>query len=59
MIPHVKFGFILLLILTMSMIAFAIARFKLTKKLGLTFVLFYVAFVAYAYIQDIHCNNNC
>lgn len=59
MIPHVKFGFLLLLILMLSIVSFAIARFKLTKKLGVAFVILYVAFVAYAYVQDIYCNNDC
>ncbi|XP_065055940.1 sodium/potassium/calcium exchanger 1-like [Rhopilema esculentum] len=59
MIPHVKFGFLLLLILLLSIISFAIARFKMNKKLGIVFVILYICFVAYAYIQDIYCNNNC
>eukprot|EP00111_Clytia_hemisphaerica_P018958 TCONS_00056067-protein len=59
MIPHVKFGFILLLVLAMSLIVFGAAKFKLNKYLGLTFVIFYIIFVAYAYIQDLVCNGNC
>ena len=59
MIPHVKFGFLLLLILLLSIISFAIARFKMNKKLGIVFVILYICFVAYAYIQDIYCNNDC
>ena len=58
-IPHVKFGFILLVILALSLIVFGAARFRLNKYLGATFVVFYIMFVAYAYIQDLFCNSSC
>ena len=58
-IPHVKFGFLLLVILFASLVVFAICKFRLTKHVGVPFVLFYFVFVGYAYIQDIHCNGDC
>lgn len=58
-IPHVKFGFILLIILVASLIVFGISKFRLTKFLGIAFVLIYFMFVAYAYVQDLHCDNSC
>jgi len=58
-IPHVKFGFILLIVLALSLIVFGLAKFKLNKHLGMTFVLFYIAFVTYAYVQDLVCDDDC
>jgi len=55
-LPHVKFGIILLLILTVCITIFAVSKFKLTRKLGLSFLIIYVLFVAYAYVQDIYCD---
>jgi len=59
MIPHVKFGFILLVVLFASLIVFSLAKFRLNKYLGATFVFFYIVFVGYAYIQDLYCDNDC
>jgi len=59
LIPHAKFGFILLVVLALSLLVFGAARFKLNKYLGATFVVFYIMFVAYAYIQDLYCNGSC
>lgn len=58
-IPHVKFGFILLIILSLSLIVFVVNRFRLTKPLGISFVFLYFAFVGYAYVQDVACDNDC
>ena len=58
-IPHVKFGFILLAILFMSLFVFGLCKFKLNKYLGVIFVLFYIGFVGYAYVQDLHCDGDC
>jgi len=57
LLPHVKFGIILLLILTLSIAIFVVCKFKLSRKLGLSFIVVYVLFVAYAYVQDIYCNS--
>jgi len=57
LLPHVKFGIILLLVLILSIAIFAVCKFKLSRKLGLSFIVVYVVFVAYAYIQDIYCNS--
>lgn len=58
-VPHVKFGFILLIILFISLGIFAGVRFKLNKQMGTSFFLMYVAFVIYAYIQDMLCDYDC
>lgn len=59
MVPHVKFGLILLLILIISLGIFAGVRFKLNKQIGTSFLLMYIAFVIYAYVQDMACDYNC
>ena len=59
MVPHAKFGFLLLLILIIALLVFAVVRFTLKKIVGISFVCMYVAFVAYAYIQDIYCKHSC
>lgn len=59
MVPHVKFGFILLLILVIALGIFASVRFKLNRKIGFSFVTMYIAFVVYAYVQDMLCDNDC
>ncbi|XP_058950478.2 sodium/potassium/calcium exchanger 3 isoform X3 [Pocillopora verrucosa] len=58
-VPHVKFGFILLLILIVALGIFASVRFKLNRKIGISFFTMYVAFVIYAYVQDMLCDYDC
>ena len=55
-LPHPKFGFILLLILFIIVIGFVATKFKLRKILGVVFTLLYLLFVAYAMIQEFVCN---
>ncbi|KAI0223167.1 Sodium/potassium/calcium exchanger 3 [Lamellibrachia satsuma] len=55
MIPHVKFGFILLLILILALAMFTISGFHLNRSIGVTFVFMYAAFIAYALTQEIYC----
>lgn len=55
--PHIKFGIILLVLLSMSIFIFIACKFILSRKLGLSFIILYVVFVTYAYVQDIHCNS--
>lgn len=61
--PHVKFGFLLLLILLITIITLAVFRFRLNKWTGLCFVVVYVLFLIYAFIQELvpACNKgkNC
>lgn len=59
MVPHVKFGFILLLILIIALGIFASVRFKLNRKIGISFLTMYIAFVIYAYVQDMLCDYDC
>ncbi|XP_070537961.1 sodium/potassium/calcium exchanger 3-like isoform X2 [Ptychodera flava] len=56
MTPHVKFGFILLLILVMTMVVFGCARFRLNKWIGVCFVTIYILFIIYALIQEFICD---
>ena len=58
-VPHVKFGFILFLILIVALGIFASVRFKLNRKIGISFFTMYVAFVIYAYVQDMLCDYDC
>jgi len=55
-IPHVKFGLILLLILLLCLILFAIVRFRLRKTVGLVFLLMYLLFLTYAFLQEKLCH---
>ncbi|XP_077987801.1 sodium/potassium/calcium exchanger 4-like isoform X2 [Glandiceps talaboti] len=54
--PHAKFGFILLLILVLTLIVFGAARFRLTMGIGISFALMYVVFLIYAFIQEFVCD---
>ena len=56
LIVHAKFGFLLLLILIITLATFAIFRFRLNAIIGLCLVSFYALFLTYAFIQDTVCN---
>lgn len=58
-VPHAKFGFLLLFILFICLGVFSTVKFRLGRTVGLSFFLMYVLFVAYAYIQDLVCKHNC
>ena len=51
-----KFGFILLGILSFTVISFAVSRWRLSKCIGVTFFLLYLCFIAYAIVQSLVCN---
>jgi len=53
---YLKFGFILLGILTFTVISFAVSRWRLSKGLGVTFFSLYICFVVYAIIQSLLCD---
>lgn len=55
-IPHVKFGLILLLILLLCLMLFAAVRFRLRKIIGLVFFSMYLMFLAYAFVQEKLCH---
>ncbi|XP_065840411.1 sodium/potassium/calcium exchanger 3-like isoform X2 [Oscarella lobularis] len=55
-IPHVKFGIILLLILAVALLVFIAVGFKLNRVIGVVFVFLYGCFLFYAFYQDIHCH---
>lgn len=59
MVPHVKFGFILLLILLIALGIFAASHFRLNRLIGSSFFFMYIAFVVYAYMQDMLCDYDC
>jgi Ca2+/Na+ antiporter len=58
-VPHVKFGFILLLILVICLAVFGLVKFRLGRTIGMSFFLMYILFVSYAYIQDLLCEHDC
>jgi Ca2+/Na+ antiporter len=55
MTPHSKFGFILLLILFLCLLIFVAVRFRLNKWIGITFLIMYIIFLVYAFIQELYC----
>nr|CAB3266163.1 sodium/potassium/calcium exchanger 2 [Phallusia mammillata] len=55
-VPHVKFGLILLLILFICLALFLIVRFRLNKTIGIIFVTIYVGFMIYAFVQEKSCH---
>ncbi|XP_071950546.1 sodium/potassium/calcium exchanger 3-like [Antedon mediterranea] len=57
--PHAKFGFALLLILFMTLIVFFGVRFRLNKFVGISFVLMYILFMIYAFVQELVCDYDC
>ena len=54
-VPHAKFGFILLGILAVALMVFALARFRLNKLIGISFVSMYIMFMVYAFMQELYC----
>jgi len=59
-LPHVKFGFVLIIILTITLILFKNCKFQLEKKTGAGLFSLYVIFLAYAFTQELICNSyNC
>ena len=54
-IPHAKFGFILLIILIIALAVFILVRFRLNKAIGIVFVLMYMVFLVYAFMQELYC----
>lgn len=51
--PHVKFGFLLLLILLITIVTLTVFRFRLNKWTGFCFIVIYVLFLIYAFIQEL------
>lgn len=56
LIPHAKFGFVLLLVLLIAVAIIFVFRFRLNTFVGLSFVVIYVLFLAYAFIQETICD---
>uniref|UniRef100_F6W0S4 Sodium/potassium/calcium exchanger 2 n=1 Tax=Ciona intestinalis TaxID=7719 RepID=F6W0S4_CIOIN len=56
MVPHVKFGFILLLILAVCLVMFIAVRFRLNRAVGVIFVSLYIGFMIYAFVQEKVCH---
>lgn len=55
-IPHAKFGFLLLGILSLVIFLFMAFRFKTNRCMGLCFVLLYALFLVYAFVQELVCD---
>merc|ERR1712007_327231 len=51
-LPHVKFGFVLII----TLILFKNCKFQLEKKTGAGLFSLYVIFLAYAFTQELVCN---
>ncbi|XP_039271807.2 sodium/potassium/calcium exchanger 4-like [Styela clava] len=54
-VPHVKFGLILLLVLLVAVAVFMFVRFKLNRKVTILFIVMYIAFMIYAFVQEKRC----
>eukprot|EP00918_Siedleckia_nematoides_P014555 GHVU01031612.1.p1 GENE.GHVU01031612.1~~GHVU01031612.1.p1 ORF type:complete len:636 (+),score=66.52 GHVU01031612.1:376-2283(+) len=54
-VQHAKFGFILLLILFITLIIFIAVRFRLNKWIGISFVCLYIMFLTYCFTQELYC----
>ncbi len=60
LVPHAKFGFLLLLVLIFTLLVFGAARFRLSKVIGVSFVCMYGLFLLYTYMQVSHvCVHVC
>jgi len=57
MMPHVKFGFVLFVILAMTLIIFSVTKFKLSAKTGGLLFLTYILFLAYSFTQEMACRS--
>ena len=55
LLPHPKFGLLLLAVLVMMLVLFVAARFRLNKFTGLLLVIIYLVFLAYAFTQELAC----
>lgn len=55
-IPHVKFGFLLLFVLIVCLAIFGLVKFRLNRVVGISFAVMYLAFIAYAMIQEFACD---
>jgi len=54
-VPHAKFGFVLLVILIFSFSMISLNKFKLSKVVSVSFICFYFVFLAYAFTQELYC----
>ncbi|XP_071477467.1 sodium/potassium/calcium exchanger 1-like [Diadema antillarum] len=57
--PHAKFGFILILVLFLTIVTFTAVRFRLNAVVGVSFAAMYVLFLVYAFIQELLCEGSC
>ena len=56
MVPHAKFGFLLLFVLLATVATLAAFRFRLNSFTGLCFVLIYALFLTYSFVQETICD---
>lgn len=54
-VPHAKFGLVLLGILLIVILLFAKIKFQLDRKAGFVLFILYILFLAYAFTQEIVC----
>jgi K+-dependent Na+/Ca+ exchanger-like protein len=57
MMPHVKFGFVLFVILALTLMIFSATKFKLSSKTGSLLFLTYILFLAYSFTQEMACRS--
>jgi Ca2+/Na+ antiporter len=55
LVPHAKFGFILLLILIFAILLFMFVNFQLNRTVAVCLIVLYGLFLFYAFWQDIKC----
>lgn len=55
LLPHAKFGVLLLLVLLLMLVMLGAARFRLNRLSGCSLVILYLLFLAYAFTQDLGC----
>ena len=55
--PHAKFGFLLLIVLFMTLGTFIALRFRMNSLTGLFLVVIYALFITYAFIQETVCES--
>lgn len=55
LLPHAKFGVLLLMVLILMLIMLSAARFRLNRITGFSLIIVYLIFLAYAFTQDLVC----
>lgn len=54
-VPHAKFGFLLMFVLLATVGTLSAFRFRLNSFTGLCFVIIYALFLTYSFVQETIC----